>query len=93
MSRLSEEVKHLVESDAGYVEMRDSVSKRRPNPLLSVIRKVVKVHSSSLANPLSRDHQPLNILLGNFPHNRQTYKRVRCLNLRVTIQEVTINLE
>ena len=41
MSKLSEEVKQLVEADTQYVEMRDKVSSRGPFRLLAVIRKVV----------------------------------------------------
>ena len=41
MSKLSEEVKRLVEAEQEYVEMRDNVAKRGPYELLKIIRRVV----------------------------------------------------
>jgi len=41
MSKLSEEVKQLVEADTEYAEMRDNAISKGPYKLLAVIRKVV----------------------------------------------------
>ena len=47
MSKLSEEVKQLVEADTEYIEMRDNVNSRGPFQLLAVIRKVVNTGITS----------------------------------------------
>jgi hypothetical protein len=47
LSRLSEEVKQLVEADSEYVAMRDDMQLRGPYELLGVVRRVVSTGITS----------------------------------------------